>query len=49
VRIAVTGTTTAPSTERSSSRTLTNWFGNRLFAALAKRAFALTVPVWTSI
>jgi hypothetical protein len=48
-RSAVTGTITASLMVRSSSRTLTNWLGNRLDLALAKRALALTVPVCVSI
>ncbi|MCY1233084.1 hypothetical protein D3C71_997620 [compost metagenome] len=44
----MTGTTTALLTVRSSSRRLTNWFGNSAPSALVKRALAFTVPVCVS-
>ena len=49
VRSAVTGTTTAPCSVRSSRRMFTNWLGNSVPAAFWNRALARTVPVCTSI
>ncbi len=47
--MAATGTTVASLTVSTSSRTLTNWLGNRLSSLLSKMARSLTVPVVVSM